>query len=92
MIKRETRLIVSLSAGVLIALGVVFATGCELLVNEDISLVDAGPTDACSLCFDGQVITLDDGNILLIPNDGGTDDDATSIDIDASDASDGASE
>jgi hypothetical protein len=76
----------------MIAVGVVFATGCELLVNEDLSLVDAGPTDACSLCFDGQVVTLDDGNILLFPNDGGTDDDATASDVDASGATDGATE
>jgi hypothetical protein len=91
MNNRKIKLILSLTAGVSVALGVVLGTGCELVVNEDLSLVDAGIPDACSLCYDGEVITLDDGNILLIPNDGGTDDGSTA-DSDASDASDGEAE
>jgi hypothetical protein len=61
----------------------VFAiASCELLVNLDLTLVDAGPDGGCAICVDGMVVTDEAGDpIAIVPLDAGAHDaasDATS--------------
>ncbi len=66
------------------------STGCELAVNLDLGLVDAGETP-CTVCLDDAdtVIYDDAGDPEIVPKEAGPSaDDAGVASVDASDASD----
>ena len=58
--------------------------GCEMIVQLDLTLVDAGPDSGCQLCVDGTVVYDEAGDpIAIVPGDARASDSAAP----ASDAS-----
>ena len=71
--------------------GSMAASGCELIVHNDLSLVDGGDTDGgCPICLvDGMVITDEAGDPEIVPKDSDASADADAAGADAA-VADGA--